>query len=131
MGTTTSRLVERPDDVLHADVRAQHHGQYADDDQYDVLPQHVVEAAEVAFGPQDADLDERREPDAQYGQAQCAEQRYEQFQPRYGYGQQDCKKQANAQSFISVIVKCYIKMQGSQMGGGGYFTIGYHELYFG
>lgn len=83
----TRLLVERSDYVLHTDVRAQHHGQHSDDDQPDVLPQHVVEAAEVAFGPQDADLDERRKPDSQHGQAQSAEQRDEQLQSRYGHGQ--------------------------------------------
>lgn len=57
-------LIERPDDVLHADVSTQDQGQDANDYQHNVLPQHIVERAEVAFGPQHADLDKRRKRDA-------------------------------------------------------------------
>lgn len=71
---------------MQADVCAQHQGQDANDDQYDVLDEYIIKAAEVTFGPQNADLDKRREPDAQYGQTQGAEQRYEQLQQWYGDG---------------------------------------------
>lgn len=67
------RSVERPDNVLYADVRAQHQSQHADDDQEDVLPQDVFERTKVPFGPKDADLDQGGERDSQHGQAQGAE----------------------------------------------------------
>lgn len=84
-------LLERPDDVLRADVSAQNQGKDTDDDQNDVLPQHVVETAEVAVGPQHANLDESRKRDAQHGQTERTEKRDEQLQTRYGHGQKDCE----------------------------------------
>lgn len=85
------RSLERSDDVLHAYVSAHNQGKDADDDQNDVLPQYVVETAEVAVGPQHANLDESRERNAQHGQTERAEKRDEQLQTRYGHGQKDCE----------------------------------------